>query len=96
MLLRRLRTGARRVVRFVQGLRTLATRAELSAFRDIHGKLQSDAQFRAFHEGRSQDLPEFYHRLFEDRLGRYAPLVSRKARIRVLEQPTAQLRGLVA
>lgn len=87
MLLRRLRTGARRIVRFVHALRTLATRTELAAFRGIRAQLRSDAQFRAFHEGRSQTLPESYHRLFERRLGRYASLLSREARIPVLEPP---------
>ena len=87
MLVRRLTTKVSPVVRFVHSLRTLATRDELAAFRSIGAKLQSDLQFRAFHEGRSQVLPEYYHQLFEQRLGRYASLVSREARIPVLEAP---------
>ncbi len=43
--------------------------------------------FRAFHEGRSDELPAFYLRLFEKRLGRYAKLVPPEARRPVLEPP---------
>ena len=39
-------------------------------------ELKKDPQFRAFHEGESQVLPEFYHRLYENLLGPYATLLS--------------------
>jgi radical SAM superfamily enzyme YgiQ (UPF0313 family) len=89
MLWRRLRSG-RPIVRFIHGLRTLATRAELGAFRHIRDRLRSDMQFRAFHEGRSHTLPEFYHQALERRLGRYASLLPRGARVPVLERPRAR------
>lgn len=47
--------------------------------------LRSDREFRTFHEGRSQVLPEFYHRMYERMLGSYAELISRKDRIPNLE-----------
>jgi radical SAM superfamily enzyme YgiQ (UPF0313 family) len=91
MLLRRLATKTPRPVRFVHGLRTLATRAELREFRRLHALLRSDRELRAFHEGRSGPLPEYYHHLFEQRLGRYAELLPREARRPVLEPPASPL-----
>ena len=35
----------------------------------------------AFHEGRRVALPEFYHRVYERRLGRYAELIPIRERI---------------
>jgi hypothetical protein len=42
--------------------------------------LGTDAQFRAFHEGRSAVLPDFYHHEYERLLGPYASLLSRAER----------------
>ena len=92
MLLRRLTTKAHPVVRFVHALRTVATRVELGDFRRIRAMLGADAQFRAFHEGRSDDLPSFYVRLLDKRLGRYAELLPPPALRPVLEPPTALTR----
>lgn len=77
MLARRLLTDARPAVRFVHALRTLATRRELAAFRRIRRVLASDSRVMAFHLGRAEALPEFYHALYERRLGPYAELISR-------------------
>ncbi len=38
--------------------------------------LRSDLQFRAFHQGRSEVLPSFYHKEYERMLGPYAELLS--------------------
>jgi hypothetical protein len=38
--------------------------------------LVTDRQFRAFHEGETTVLPEFYRKELSDRLGRYADLLS--------------------
>jgi len=92
MLYRRLTTDKSRLVRFVHGLRTLATRAELAHFRELQALLRSDARMRAFHEGRSSTLPEYYQDLFEKRLGRYAELLPRELRTPVLEEPAPQQR----
>jgi hypothetical protein len=86
MLARRLTTDSHPAVRFVHALRTLGTRRELAAFREIRARLARDPRFRAFHENRSADLPEYYHRLYERRLGRYAELMSRRDRIPRLEE----------
>jgi radical SAM superfamily enzyme YgiQ (UPF0313 family) len=90
MLLRRLATSASPVVRFIHGLRTIATRAELNEFRKLQSHLRENEDLLAFHEGRSQTLPEFYHRLFEQRLGRYAELLPRTLRQPVLEHPATK------
>jgi len=45
--------------------------------------LIKDGEMRTFHEGRSNQLPEFYHQCFEKRLGRFAGLISRSDRIPV-------------
>lgn len=89
MLVRRLATQARPAVRFVHGLRTVAARYELAAFRQIREMLCTNARFRAFHEGRTETLPELYHRLFEQRLGRFAELIPRNTRRPILEPPGA-------
>ena len=48
----------------------------LSAFRRIRGLLETDLTFRAFHEGRSTALPDYYRRVYERKLGGYASLLS--------------------
>ena len=75
MLLRRLVTGAPLAIQFVNAVRTFDTWLELRELRRIRLMLASDAQFRAFHEGRSKTLPTFYASLFERRLGRFAELL---------------------
>jgi hypothetical protein len=89
MLLKRLATRAPATVRFAHSLRTIAARHELAAFRRIRQMLEADAQFRRFHEGRTEELPEYYHQLFERRLGRYAELLPRHLRRPMLEAPAA-------
>jgi len=89
MLLRRLRTNAPAEVRFVHGLRHIAARRELADFRGLAAMLREDAGFRAFHEGGTQTLPDFYHRRLDSRLGSYAALFPREARKPFLEPPAA-------
>jgi hypothetical protein len=62
-------------------------------------QMKTDQQFRAFHQGESQRLPGFYHRLYEDMLGPYAALLSEEDRqpvhqgsTRPTESSTLQLR----
>jgi hypothetical protein len=75
------------VIRALHGARTVANRRRIWEFRRLHKLLQGDAQFRSFHEGRSDKLPEYYHRQYEHRLGRYAELMPRSLRRPVLEVP---------
>jgi len=59
-------------------------RAEVRVFKTIHELLDTNAQFLYFHEGRSAEPPEFYHRRSEKRLGKYAVLMPRDERRPVL------------
>jgi hypothetical protein len=87
MLMRRVRTQSRPAIRFVHGLRALSVRQDLEEYRRIRTLLTTDAQFRAFHEGRSDVLPEFYHWQFERRLGHYAELLTREERMPYHHEP---------
>lgn len=88
MLWQRLCTPIRPFIRLIHVLRHIGHKTGYYArLHRIHGMLASDARFRAFHEGRSDELPEFYHHLLERRLGRYAELLSHEDRRPVLEEP---------
>ncbi len=86
LLFRRLRTTRHLLPRLVHAVRTGARRHEMRAFRRILAMLVEDPQFRAFHDGDTAVLPEFYHREYERLLGRYAALVPRADRSPVLER----------
>ena len=77
MLARRLTTRATWGIRVLHALRTAGMRQDLAAFRRFGAMLETDDGFRAFHDGERAPLPEFYHRTYEQRLGRYAELLSR-------------------
>ena len=49
---------------------------EFSELRSIRERLRTDSQFRAFHEGRTNKLPDFYIRRHKERLGPYAELIT--------------------
>ena len=76
MFRRRLTTRSRPVIRFIHGLRTFAAHTELTALRRIRKMLVTDRQFRAFHEGETTVLPQFYRQELRSRLGRYADMLS--------------------
>jgi hypothetical protein len=82
------RVGARNPlgVRLAHLSQTLSYRTQLGEMRRIARMLDEDQRFRAFHDNRPAPLPEFYHRRFEQRLGRYAGLISRAERQPVLDQ----------
>jgi len=89
MLLKRVSAKTHPIIRFIHGLRTWGKRSELAEFRRIYTLLKENRELLAFHEGRSKTLPEFYHRRFEERLGRYAEVLPPEARRPVLEPPAA-------
>lgn len=76
MMATRLLARSRPSIRFVHALRAFATRVELSAFRRMRTQLVGDPAFRAFHDGRSDRLPEYYRAEARRRLGVYAELLS--------------------
>lgn len=96
LLFRRLRTTRRLLPRLVHAVRTGARRQEMRAFRRILAMLVEDRQFRAFHDGETKVLPEFYHREYERLLGRYATLVPRADRSPVLERSRPAPRAAAA
>lgn len=92
MLKRRLRCARSSKLKLLHWLRTLHIKVDLRGQRRILGMLRTDAQFRAFHEGRSPLLPDFYHYEYQRILGPYAALLSpadRTPRLAPLELPAA-------
>ena len=66
-------------------IRNMVLRHMIQTMQQILGLLKTDPSFKLFHEGRTRELPEFYHQEYDKRLGPYKDLVSRKERIPVLE-----------
>jgi radical SAM superfamily enzyme YgiQ (UPF0313 family) len=85
MIADRLFTDAPPALRMLHVLRSLAMKKFLAAFRRIRNMLRTDPRFRAFHEGRSAALPDYYRRVYERKLGEYAGLLSPAERTPVLE-----------
>ena len=61
-------------------VRTLGDRQMIGRFRSILNLLNTDKQFRAFHEHETNILPEFYHYQYDRLLGPYASLMSHEER----------------
>lgn len=93
MLAKRLLNDARLSVRLIHAVRTLGMRRDTAHVGQIRSLLVQDPEFRAFHEGRTDSLPEFYHRRFEQRLGPFAELLSRGDRTPVLDQAKTSTAG---
>jgi hypothetical protein len=70
-------------IKVIYTVRAFHLRQELAQLRRVRDMLVKDEELRAFHEGRSNRLPEFYHQYFEKRLGPFAGLISRSDRIPV-------------
>ena len=95
MLARRMKSTSSWKVKVIHWSRTAHVKADIRDHRRILAMLHSDAQFRAFHEGRSDVLPDFYHKEYERMLGPYAELLSRADRTPNLEQVIPELGGRV-
>jgi len=76
MLRRRIKSTSSRRVKILHWARTAHVKADIRDHRRILAMLRSDPQFRAFHQGRSEVLPSFYHKEYERMLGPYAELLS--------------------
>jgi len=76
MLLRRLRSTSSAFVRAAHLVRTRVKRRRLAAFRRLHARLRTDRQFRAFHEGRSRELPAYYRDEYARLLGPFGAVLS--------------------
>jgi hypothetical protein len=55
----------------------------------IRDEIVRSPALRDFHNGASQELPAYYHHAFEQKLGRYAALVTRSDRIPSWDAPAA-------
>lgn len=86
MMMRRAFTQGPPALRLLHVLRSLAMHKFLAGFRRIGRLLRNDPGFRSFHEGRSDALPDYYRRVYEERLGAYASLLSPAERTPDLEQ----------
>jgi hypothetical protein len=84
MLARRMRSTSNRRVQLIHWTRTSGTRAMMGRYRQILHLLRTDAGFRAFHEGRSAALPDFYRDQYDRMLGPYATLLTPADRTPVL------------
>lgn len=60
---------------------TSAVRHDIREMRLIRDEIRQDPRMRAFHEGRAVALPDFYNRHLDQRLGRYAELLTAADRI---------------
>jgi radical SAM superfamily enzyme YgiQ (UPF0313 family) len=96
MLNHRIKSTTRGTVKIIHWTRTVSRRASINACRNILQMLRSDREFRTFHEGRSPVLPEFYHRMYERRLGTYAELMPRRDRMPNLEHAVPAISGTPA
>ena len=92
MLKKRLRCAPTWHVKVVHWARTLNRHEDIRHFQRLLQLLRTDPAFRAFHEGRTEALPEFYHAEYERMLGPYAPLLSRADRRPDLTQIPAAVR----
>jgi hypothetical protein len=84
-LFRRTASPAPAAVRVAHAVQTLAFRDQARETRAILHRLETDRTFRAFHDGRRVPLPELYRRRYEQRLGRYASLLTDADRTPVLD-----------
>ncbi|HVH83927.1 MAG TPA: hypothetical protein VM713_06390, partial [Steroidobacteraceae bacterium] len=75
-LVRRLSAGAPPAMHLVHTLRTFAVASDLGEMRWLYRQLIDDRAFRAFHEGRSDRLPDYYQWRFRERLGVFADQLS--------------------
>lgn len=75
-LVRRLSTKAPPAMHLVHTLRTFAVARDLGEMRRLYRLLAEEPAFRAFHEGRSARLPDYYRWQFRERLGAFADLLS--------------------
>jgi hypothetical protein len=91
-LLRRVAGPAPLAVRFAHAVQTVSFREQARETRAILNLLETDRGFRAFHDGGRVPVSEFYQRRYEQRLGRYAGLMSRDDRTPVLDPVPAHRR----
>ena len=80
VVMKRLLTTPGYRLRVLHALRSQGAWRIQREYKRILQVMQTDREYRAFHEGRLKELPEYYHRKFEAALGPYAELLSREDR----------------
>jgi len=85
MLMQRVLSTPKLGLKTLHTLRTLVFRGQLSELRRIRDCLRTDREFRDFHEGNTNKLPEFYRRCYKQGLGPYAELITEAEMSPVLE-----------
>ena len=80
MLKLRLESEPNWKIKIFHYIRNLGKKAFKNRYNELLNMLRSDPQFRAFHEGESQKLPEFYRKRFDQMIGRYGELLSPEER----------------
>jgi len=86
LLKRRMSGASNRTIKLLHWARTAGTRANLKNYRQILTLLRSDSQFRAFHDGDSTVLPEYYQHRYDRMLKGYGELLSPADRVPNLTQ----------
>jgi len=84
MLLKKLRKAPTPFSSGYNIVKTLSNRQIVGRLRYILNLLNTDKQFRAFHEHETDVLPEYYHRQYESLMGPYAALMSHEERKPIL------------
>ena len=84
MLLKKLRKTPAPFASGYNIVKTLSNRQIVGRLRHILNLLNTDKQFRAFHEHETDVLPEYYHRQYERLMGPYAALMSHEERKPIL------------
>jgi hypothetical protein len=84
MLLKRLKNAHSLFPAGYNLVKTLGNRQMIGRLLNILNLLNTNKQFRAFHEHETDVLPEFYHYQYERLLGSYATLMSHEERKPIL------------
>ena len=84
MLLKRLQNAPALLPAGYNLVKTLGNRQMIGRLRNILNLLNTNKQFRAFHEHETDVLPEYYHRQYESLLGPYSSLMSHEERKPIL------------
>ncbi|MEX2650095.1 MAG: radical SAM protein [Alphaproteobacteria bacterium] len=87
---KRLLARGRVTLKIARMAQTSAVRHDVREMRRIRAELGRDTALRAFHDGRDVGLPPFYSRHLDQRLGRYAELLTSDDRVPLHALPSRE------
>ncbi|MEA5470149.1 B12-binding domain-containing radical SAM protein [Spirulina sp. 06S082] len=93
MLKKRIQSTPNWRIKIFHWLRTQGEKAHEKKYHEILTQLKTDSNFLAFHEGKSETLPDFYRHQLKVMLGRYAELISPEELHPCLEQKAPRIVG---